>query len=55
MDAMRIYVFHVTTAQVNTVYFHNEIKTTASKFYQRKRVEYTCYANNIHGINVKYQ
>jgi hypothetical protein len=26
VETKRIYVIHVTTAQVNTVYFHNEIK-----------------------------
>jgi hypothetical protein len=52
---MRIYVIPVSTAQVNTVNFHNDIKTTVPKFYQRTPADYTCHVYNIHRINIKYQ
>lgn len=39
---MRILVIPVTTARVNTVNFHHDIKNTAPKFYKRKRADYTC-------------
>lgn len=52
---MRIYVIPVTTARVNTVNFHNDIKTTVPKLYQRTRADYKCHVHNIHGINIKYQ
>jgi hypothetical protein len=37
---MRIYMIRLTTARVNTVNFHYDIKTTAQKFYHKKRAEY---------------
>lgn len=55
MATMRIYVIPVTTARGSTENFHHDIKTTAPKFYQRKRADYTRYVQNIQGINIKYQ
>jgi hypothetical protein len=52
---VRIYAIPVTTARVNTVNFHNDIKTTVPKFYQRTREDYTCHVYNILRINIKYQ